>query len=505
MMRHMTEAMQTNSHHMRPVRLAKPNLNTARLARNLLIRCLSAAAMLIAPVAASWAGSLPSAVSTALARAGIPESSVGVWVQAVDQPRPSLSVNADMPMNPASVMKLVTAFAALERFGPAQTWDTRIATRGEIRNGVLDGDLQIIGSGDPVLNVERLWKLLRQVLALGIREVRGDIVLDATVLRLPPHDPDSFDGRGLRPYNSGPHGLLLHFNTLNLTLLPGAAGGVVDVIPSPPLAGLVIDNRISASPGACGVWYEKLDARLERRERSQALLLLGSLPASCGRRDWSAAPLSPDAFAAALIEGLWAELGGKLGGQVRHATALDGTPLLTDTSMPLADIVREMNKWSSNVIARQLIANLGADDKTSMNAVASGIAVAKAQLESAGIDTTGLMIENGSGLSRIERIRADSLGTLLAVAWQRPFMPEFIAAMPIAGLDGTARRRLADSPARGQAHIKTGTINGVRAFAGYVLDRNNRRHIVVMMVNDPEAAASRAAQDALMEWVWNTP
>lgn len=500
-MRHRPETMQTALHLPNP----KPRPGIAMRARTILIQAAGLAGIGIATLSLAWSAALPATVGAALARAGIPESSVGVWVQSVDEPRASLAVNADQAMNPASVMKLVTAFAALERLGPTHTWDTQIASRGEIRDGVLDGDLQIIGSGDPVLSLERLWKLLRQVLALGIREVRGDIVLDATVLRLPPHDPASFDGRGLRPYNSGPHGLLLHFNTLNLTLLPGAAGGPVAVIPGPPLAGLVIDNQLTASAGACGVWYDKLDAQLQPGERTQTLVLLGSLPISCGRRDWSAAPLPPDAFAAALIEGLWTELGGKLGGQVRHARALEGAPLLTDTSMPLADIVREMNKWSSNVIARQLIANLGADDKASSNAVASGAAVARTQLESAGIDTTGLVIENGSGLSRIERIRVDSLGKLLAIAWQRPFMPEFIAAMPVAGLDGTARRRLADSPARGQAHIKTGTINGVRAFAGYVLDRNNRRHVVVMIVNHPEAAASRTAQDALLEWVWSTP
>lgn len=472
--------------------------------RAALVRGLTAIALCLAPLSATWAG-LPAAVSAALAQAGIAESSVGIWVQPVDGAVASLAVNADQPMNPASVMKLVTAFAALERFGPAHTWDTRIATRGEIRNGILYGDLQIIGSGDPFLGVERLWKLLRQVLALGIREVRGDIVLDASALRLPRHDPASFDGKGLRPYNSGPHGLLLHFNTLNLALLPGPAGSGVEVVPSPPLAGLVIVNRLTASAGACGVWHEKLDARLERHDDAQTLVLLGSMPSSCGRRDWSAAPLPPDAFAAALIEGLWSELGGRLGGVVRDARASDGKPLLTDTSIALADIVREMNKWSSNVIARQLIANLGTDDPGSPDMVASGIAVARAQLENAGINTTGLVIENGSGLSRVERIRADSLGRLLVTAWQRPFMPEFIAAMPIAGLDGTARRRLADSPARGQAHIKTGTINGVRAFAGYVHDRRNRRHVVVMIINHPEAATSRAAQDALLEWVWNTP
>ena len=109
----------------------------------------------------------------------------------------------------------------------------------------------------------------------------------------------------------------------------------------------------------------------------------------------------------------------------------------------------------------------------------------------------------GSGLSRNERIRADSLGALLLAVWQRPWMPEFIAALPVAGLDGTARRRLGDSPARGQAHIKTGTLNGVRAMAGYLLDRKGQRHVVVMMVNHPDAAASAAAQDALLEWLWS--
>jgi D-alanyl-D-alanine carboxypeptidase/D-alanyl-D-alanine-endopeptidase (penicillin-binding protein 4) len=134
--------------------------------------------------------------------------------------------------------------------------------------------------------------------------------------------------------------------------------------------------------------------------------------------------------------------------------------------------------------------------------VAGGARVAAEQLAAAGIDTTGLVIENGSGLSRIERISAASLGEMLIVAWRRPWMPEYIAALPVAGVDGTARKRLAGSPANGQAHIKTGTLNGVRAIGGYLLDRHGRRHALVMMVNHPEAASTAAAQDALLEWLW---
>lgn len=459
------------------------------------------------PLASATTGTLPPAVKAELDRAGIPPGNVSVWVQSVDATAPSLAVNADTPMNPASVMKLVTAFVALEQWGAAQTWETRIETTGTLRDGVLDGSLFLRGGGDPLLSVERTWKVLRQVRALGIDRIKGDIVLDGSVLALPTHDPDAFDGRGLRPYNSGPHGMLLHFNTLNLTLIPGRGEGeAVTVVASPPLDGLRIDNRIRTAGGACGTWFAKLESSLERQAEGPRLVLSGALPASCGRRDWGASPLAPEAFGVAMIRGLWTEVGGRLEGQVRAGITPAGSKLLlVETSPPLADMVREMNKWSSNVIARQLLAMLGRDAGAAvgrLDAVAGGVLAAGERLTAAGLDIAGLVIENGSGLSRIERIRASTLGQMLVAAWRRPYMPEFIAALPVAGIDGTARRRLSDSPARGQAHIKTGTINNVRAIAGYVLDRHGRRHAVVMMVNHANAADSRAAQDVLLEWVW---
>ena len=449
-------------------------------------------------------GTLPPPVAQALAQAGMDRANVSVWAQAVDAARPTLVVNADRPMNPASVMKLVTTFAALERLGPGHSWETRVLVRGRIAQGVLHGDLAIAGSGDPVLDFPRLWKLLRQVKAQGIGEIRGDIVLDGGTLAqaLPPHDPARFDGRGLRPYNSGPAGMLMHFNTLNLSLIPPERpGSMVTVIAQQPLAGLALDARIVSSEGACGTWHAALEARMETDADGDRLVLSGNLPHSCGRREWAASPFPPARHAAALVAGLWAELGGILHGEVRVGrTPDDALLILGDSSPALADVVREMNKWSSNVIARQLLASLGAADPA--DAVAAGARVAAQTLAAAGIDTTGLVIDNGSGLSRIERIRADSLGRMLLAVWARPYMPEFIASLPVAGMDGTARRRLADSPARGRAHIKTGTIDAVRAFAGYVLDRDGRRHVVVMMVNDPRAADSRAAQDALLDWLW---
>lgn len=472
-----------------------------RAARQGLCAIFCLLALQTSPLCASTR--LPTAVGLALERAQVPPDAVSIWVQPVDASGPSLTHNADTPMNPASVMKLVTAFAALEQLGPAHIWSTRLASTVAIAEGTLTGDLYLIGSGDPVLDHDRVSRLLRRLRGMGIERIAGDIVLDASVLSLPPHNPDAFDGRGLRPYNSGPYGLLMHYNTQQLALFPARrTNEAVTVIAEPALAGIVIDNRIVTSGAPCELWYRDLEARLEPGRR---LVLSGSLPASCGQRTWSTAPLPPAEYGAALVATLWAEAGGRIGGTVREGRAPVGiSTLLSHESPPLADIVRDMNKWSSNVIARQLLATLGTYASTpASDAVATGAEQARRILAGAGVATEGLVLENGSGLSRIERIRAADLGQMLISTWYRPWMPEFISALPIAGLDGTARRRLGASPARGQAHIKTGTINGVRAIAGYVLDRNGKRHVVVMMVNHANAANTADAQDALLEWVWS--
>lgn len=490
-------------------RSRRPALPRLLLATALLT--LSATLSAVSPARAETAAAarparqtdVPLPVRQALDAAGIAPEAVAIWVQAVDAEQPDLAVNAGQALNPASVMKLVTAFAAFEHLGPAHSWHTRFATRAEIRNQVLQGDLHVVGSGDPVLGYERVWKLLRRLRAQGITTIAGDIVLDGSALVLPVHDPEAFDGRGLRPYNSGPHGLLLNYNTQQLQLFPGSdKGAAVTVVAEPALAGVLIDNRLTTSTVPCTLWYRDLDARIEAVEAGrQRLVLQGSLPASCGPRTWSAAPLPAAEYGPALVAALWQEIGGTVGGQVRQgSTPGDVRVLFSDASPPLADVVRDMNKWSSNVIARQLLAALA--DAESRDMVADGARVAQAQLAAAGIASTGLVIENGSGLSRIEQIRAETLGQLLITAWRRPWMPEFLAALPVAGVDGTARKRLADSPARGQAHIKTGTLNGVRAIGGYLLDHAGRRHALVMMVNHPQAAAAQAAQDTLLEWVW---
>jgi D-alanyl-D-alanine carboxypeptidase/D-alanyl-D-alanine-endopeptidase (penicillin-binding protein 4) len=179
--------------------------------------------------------------------------------------------------------------------------------------------------------------------------------------------------------------------------------------------------------------------------------------------------------------------------------------LLTTLESPsLAEIVRDINKYSNNGMARQLFLSL------SMDAMQAGGVERSAQrikdwLEKKGIAANGLVLDNGSGLSRSERIDAHTLAALLDAAWRSAVMPEFIASLPLAGVDGTLRRRARGEGVAGQAHVKGGTLNDVRAIAGYVLDAQGKRWIVVFLIHHPQAGLATAAQEALLKWVAQGP
>jgi D-alanyl-D-alanine carboxypeptidase/D-alanyl-D-alanine-endopeptidase (penicillin-binding protein 4) len=163
--------------------------------------------------------------------------------------------------------------------------------------------------------------------------------------------------------------------------------------------------------------------------------------------------------------------------------------------------VRDINKFSNNVMARQLFLTLGMEAGKRPAAAEDADAAIRAWLDARGIALPELVLENGSGLSRRERISAEGLGRLLQAAWKSAVMPELLASLPVAATDGTMKRRLKQNGVAGQAHIKTGSLEGVRSIAGWVLDKSGRRWIVVFFVNHANAAAAQPAQDALLEWV----
>jgi D-alanyl-D-alanine carboxypeptidase/D-alanyl-D-alanine-endopeptidase (penicillin-binding protein 4) len=461
---------------------------------------------------------LPPAVSAALQRAQIPDAAVGLLVQRVgagERPLPAdsnaaravvrtvpvlLALHADRAMNPASTMKLVTTYAALELLGPAHTWKTVLATTAAQNGASLDGDLYLRGAGDPKLVLEHLWLMLRQLRDRGIRTIRGDVVLDRSLFEPIPYDPAAFDNEPFRPYNVGPDALLLNFKALTLRFVPDDSRREVRVSVEPPLADFAV-GPIAWADGPCGDWRQRAAADLSRTDQ---IAFAGSYAGACGEQTWNVSVLDHRQYDAGLLRNLWTELGGTLVGGVRDGTMpADARVLVEHESPSLAEVVRDINKYSNNVMARELFLSVAAETtRMPANADRAQRAV-RGFYAGRGIALPDLVIDNGSGLSRRERISARSMGAVLEAAWASPVMPEFVSSLPLVGFDGTMRKRLNQQQVAGQAHIKTGTLADTRAVAGYVLAASGRTYVVVLFVNHPNAGGALAAQDALLQWVYD--
>lgn len=441
---------------------------------------------------------LPKPVLQALSGAGIPPSAVAVWVGDAAGGPASLAHRADQAMNPASVMKLLTTWTALETLGSAHVWQTEVWIRGDLAQGRLNGDLILKGGGDPRLTMENFWLLLRQIRGRGLSQIQGDLVLDRSLYAEVGDNPEGFDDEPSNPYNVGPDALLVNFKAVRFSLLPQPEQ--VRVLPEPWPEGVGLENRISLAPGPCGEWSDDLSVNWKKAaDGSKTLVLSGHYAQACGEKIWNRALLSPPEFAYGLFRTYWRELGGSLSGGLRLAPVPgDARLLLSFNSPPLAEVIRDINKFSNNVMARQLFLNLAQADKSSGLTRQDGAAAVQRFLAARGLDFPELVLENGAGLSRRERISAAHLGQLLQAAWASPLAPEFVASLPIAGVDGTFKRRLLTTPAAGRAHLKSGTLNGVKTLAGYVRDGQGRLRIVIFLVNHPKAAAAGPAMDALV-------
>ena len=488
-------------------------------------------------IAAAQAQKLPPDVDAALARAKVPRDAVSVLVVDADPQTkghgaPRINHRSTVPVNPASVMKLVTTFAALDLLGPAYTWRTPVYLEGAVREGTLYGNLYIQGQGDPKLVLERLWLLLRRVQGLGIQSIAGDIVLDSSAFAVAQADPSSFDGEPLRPYNAAPDALLLNYKAVVMTFTPDRTANTAQVQFDPPLAGVQTQATVPLLPspangaGDCGDYRGALKADFSDANR---IRFAGGYPAHCGEKVWPVAYADPQSYAVRAVRGLWQDMGGKLSGAVRMgqvpAAIGAGKPAFEVSSAPLAEIIRDVNKYSNNVMAQQVFLTLGravpaeanpaantttntfapsanTDSPATLPVNPATFAASRAVLQrwwTQRISADDLpVLDNGSGLSRQERISAQGLGRLLQTAYASPLMPELMASLPISGVDGTLKRMKAR--ASGSAHLKTGSLSNVAAVAGYVHAASGKRYVLVALINHPNANAARPAIDALVDW-----
>jgi D-alanyl-D-alanine carboxypeptidase/D-alanyl-D-alanine-endopeptidase (penicillin-binding protein 4) len=447
------------------------------------------------------AGPLPKEVAHALRDAGIPLDAVSIVVQTVGGHAPHLVLNENVPRNPASLMKLVTTYSALVSLGPAKTWKTSIQGLPPDGDGIVRGDIYIVGSGDPHLTLEDWGALLRSLRIRGIREIQGDVILDDTFFQVPPSNPDDFDHKGYRAYNVSPAALQVGFKALTLSF--EVVEGKVLALPNFDLPGVSINNALKSQAGPCpNDWKSTLDQAVQDDGHQATISLAGVFIEGCSGKTLAYSVLDNSHYLAASFRKLWSELGGIVTGTLRTGAASPGLPILAQHESPsLADQIREINKFSNNVMARTLFLDLGVDGEGKPGGLEQSKARAKQILQGQHLDFPELIIENGAGLSRVDRISASHLAALLIAAAQGPYQAEFISSLPIAGMDGTAEKQALDDDLRGRFHLKTGSLEGVKGVAGYGLTQHGKLVSVVLLVNHPQASASGVAQRALLRWI----
>ena len=467
---------------------------------------LSAVLLPLALSCHAASAALPAKVEQALKANKISNNSLSVMTVPLGGQTGGLQFNADVSVNPASTMKLVTTYAALELLGPNHQWKTEFYADGPLKDGVLHGNLYLKGGGDPKLNMEKLWLLLRDLRINGVRQVQGDLVLDRSFFvapQLPAFNDDGGDAN--KPFLVKPDSLLVNLKAQRF--ITRAEDGKVSIAMDPPIASIRIDNQVRLlKADKCPSWPDIRYNAVDQFDGT-TLIVSGQLAEGCTAQTYLSL-LDHPSYAAGAVRGIWQELGGKILGKDRQGSVPEKARMLVRAFSPdLVEIVRDINKYSNNTMARQLFLSIGAQFRTEADKDDAMAAqrVIRSWLARKGITAPHLVMENGSGLSRAERISAREMALILQAAWRSPYAAEFRSSMPLVAMDGTMRRRLQRTPLVGEAHIKTGTLNNVRAIAGYSRDSNGQDWAVVAILNDPKPWGATSILDQVLLYTYNQP
>lgn len=456
---------------------------------------LALATLLTPPPAA--AQFLPPDLDALINKTKIQKKRIGFVIQRADGTLLAAH-NADTAYAPASAIKIITGMAALDLLGADFTFKTSIAAAGKITDGTLNGDLHIIGGGDPYITADNLYQIAARLRARGLHTIAGDLVIDDTLFTLPPHDPGAFDGRETQPYNVAPAGVMLNFKTQQIVIAP--QDGAINVHTFPPNDHFIIQNRLKKSARRCRNWRGRIRERLTGDDHRVTLRLTGAYPTRCGRQSFYLSTLNHAAHAAGLFGGVWRQLGGKWDGDWRTgATPKNARKLHVHSSPPLPVILQAMNKHSNNLIARSLHLMLASTDGTPPPYTRPRARDAmRGWLHTRG--APGVRIDNGSGLSRTSRITPSQMTHLLDVIHRHPYRAELIASLPILGVDGTLKTRMRRTDSAGEAHLKTGSLRDVIAISGFVRGADGAPLLFTLFAAGQRTRTVHHLQKTLIQW-----
>ena len=456
---------------------------------------------------------------------------------------PLINHQPNIERTPASTMKLIPSFIALDTLGPDFVWLTRVYHTGIIMGDHLYGDLVIQGSGDPKMTHERLQQLLYHVQKSGIRHIDGNIIVDTAIFEQVSKDPAAFDNAPLRPYNASPDGFLVNFSSIGIKSEP-LDNGQAQLTYKPQLANYQLPSVVNTRTAACSQANYSLNPQWQKTQ----LLLNADLPSSCGEHVFYIAYPDAKDFAARVLAEKWQALGNTLSGQVisqEHpystlnnahkagslaAFPMSPLPIVSYPSLTLAQQIYDINHFSNNVMAEQVALSIGAYHQNSDASITQTTPVTVSGATSlyefgsphhtnypttlqtinqwwqTHLKTPPPYLTNGSGLCRDCTVSAANLSELLNYAYNHPSFGAYVDSLGVAGVSGTIAthgERLPESAAIGRAWIKTGTLNNVTSMAGYVKGQSGQDYTVVGLINTDQALniyAARTVLDAMLDW-----
>lgn len=448
---------------------------------------------------------LPEEVKKVLKKHKLPASSLSLYIKEVDKVTPLIANEIITPRNPASVIKLVTTYAALEILGPNHTWQTNFYALGETQGETLNGDLLMLGSGDPFLVQEKLLHILNGIQTRGIKHINGDFVIDNSIFSKELGTTADFDNEPLRAYNVFPDAALLNFNTMNLIFYPEKDR--LKIFTEPANDNLEIRNLVQLSNSSCRGFLKKINMKVSTENMKTVLTVSGKYPKACGERQLLRSFINKPNYSFGIFKSMWESLGGTVKGNGFY-TAFDKkalsklNPIYVHLSEPLNRMIEYINKYSNNVMTRQLFLQIGFEKSNPATKQDARLVISD-WLKSKGIQAQELYIDNGAGLSRDTRISAITLAQLLEKALKSPYAPEYLSSIAIAGVDGTMRKRVKELP-KGSMRIKTGLLKNVRSMAGYVNSQSGKQYVIVSLQNHPGVQnwVGTEVQDAVLRWLY---
>jgi len=459
---------------------------------------LSAAALAtVVLLAAGHAGAdaLTDRLVAVLSKPGCRGARVGVLVVDAATGTDVFARDADTPLAPASNMKVLTALAALATFGPAHQFTTTVSADRPLDGEGAVGTLAVRGGGDPALTSEVLWRLAADLQRRGLRRVRDGLLLDDAYFDNERWNP-AWGSPSVRAYHAPVAALTANYGAFSVEVAPPARAGLpaaVSVDPPVPFFRLTSGVRVGGDA--------PISVDRDSDGDSERIRVGGSIRPGAATVAVQRSVTDPVRYAGAVLRMQLAALGIAVDGPDRVGPVPAGfRELVAFRGKPLGDVVALMMKWSNNNIAEMLVKNLGAHASGAPGSWPTGVAAVQAQLGALGVDQSGLAMFDGSGLAAADRVTPRTLvGALRAARASFAFGPEFAAALPIAGRDGTLKKR-ADG-ATDRARAKTGLINGVASLSGYAHASDGRELIFSILNNGSPAgdAAAIAANDAFVE------